>query len=600
MSSKTEAEKLKQLEKQISTTTLQKNKHQLQETQRLQSFWTAEEIEYARVYDPVHRIKYQTDQNAAVYTVGDQNALLESAFIRYTFESVAKKLARENFHPPVLEWRSISSLMDPTWVYYLTKTEDLDHETPKALQMQVFPLLLTHQDVIINLHVDYPFFARLISYLIPVLIFVRTQILAEIQTSPASSNSNANTLGGGAAAGSNEALPETLAYGIGSPRVLILFHNIATAETAYRICLHFCLASAGASSRNRSTKISTVLVDKPPVEPTSNLERVKEEMSAALSQIDKDGADIIFSTIDIISKWDDARIINIKRRTKCVVLEDIDCYYDDLFRIADFMCRLRPIELRQTVCVSALTNSNEIKSLCSRITSPATSTLSVLSTNGRDGYVLPNIMQRFLVVTAEEKKMKELFKLLFALKMGNKVFVDAGITYAPIVIYAKTKEKVEKLVSTLKGNSFTADFVSSELSPNMRDLAIESFIRGEVEILVCTNITFREHRQPVFRYLINYDLPDTIWTYISNAYNVNLSIDDERSGKFGVIWSFYSERDHFRSTGMVSKFRQEVLDFLLDQHTYLLPSLNHLIDVCEHNPFDLLHLLLHLHQRVRL
>lgn len=103
----------------------------------------------------------------------------------------------------------------------------------------------------------------------------------------------------------------------------------------------------------------------------------------------------------------------------------------------------------------------------------------------------------------QREKRTDLLKTLFA-KNGM----------SSTIVFTRTKHKAKSLAVQLKKSGFNAVSLQGNLSQNQRRRAMDGFRSGSFKILVATDIAARGIDVSGVSHVINYDLPDTVETYI--------------------------------------------------------------------------------------
>ena len=86
---------------------------------------------------------------------------------------------------------------------------------------------------------------------------------------------------------------------------------------------------------------------------------------------------------------------------------------------------------------------------------------------------------------------------------------------ASTIVFTRTKHKAKSLLAAqLKKSGFNAVSLQGNLSQNQRRRAMDGFRSGSFKILVATDIAARGIDVSGVSHVINYDLPDTVETYI--------------------------------------------------------------------------------------
>ncbi len=82
------------------------------------------------------------------------------------------------------------------------------------------------------------------------------------------------------------------------------------------------------------------------------------------------------------------------------------------------------------------------------------------------------------------------------------------------LVFTRTKYKAKGLAAQLKKSGFKATSLQGNLSQAQRKKAMDGFRSGSFNILVATDIAARGIDVSAISHVINYDLPDTVETYI--------------------------------------------------------------------------------------
>jgi ATP-dependent RNA helicase RhlE len=82
-----------------------------------------------------------------------------------------------------------------------------------------------------------------------------------------------------------------------------------------------------------------------------------------------------------------------------------------------------------------------------------------------------------------------------------------------VLVFTRTKHRAKKLAIQLSQAGHSATSLQGNLSQGQRDLAMNSFRRGRVKVLVATDIAARGIDVSQVSHVINYDIPDTADAY---------------------------------------------------------------------------------------
>ena len=150
---------------------------------------------------------------------------------------------------------------------------------------------------------------------------------------------------------------------------------------------------------------------------------------------------------------------------------------------------------RQTMFFTA-TMEREVAGLVEQfLNSPVT-----ISVKTRD--TAKNIQQEIVSVGGGQEKIHVLMDLL------NRPGFDK------ILVFGRTKHGVEKISRNLRQHGFKADSIHSDKSQNYRLRALQSFKRGEINILIATDIAARGLDIDAISHVVNYDMPATYDDYV--------------------------------------------------------------------------------------
>jgi len=127
----------------------------------------------------------------------------------------------------------------------------------------------------------------------------------------------------------------------------------------------------------------------------------------------------------------------------------------------------------------------------------------------------------------QKEKRTDLLKTLFA-KNGM----------ASTIVFTRTKHKAKSLADQLKKSGFNAVSLQGNLSQNQRRRAMDGFRSGSFKILVATDIAARGIDVSGVSHVINYDLPDTVETYIHRTGRTG------RANQAGQAYTFTTMEDN--------------------------------------------------------
>ncbi|RMG01236.1 MAG: DEAD/DEAH box helicase, partial [Nitrospirae bacterium] len=193
---------------------------------------------------------------------------------------------------------------------------------------------------------------------------------------------------------------------------------------------------------------------------------------------------------------DHLRSGRIKRfRPTIVVLDEGDEMLDMGFiNDIEMIFHLLP-EKRQTMLFSA-TIPNEIKSLAERILQDPV-TVDVTPVN-----VTPEgIKQRYYVIQEREREAA-LIRL-----------IDAEVPHKALV-FCRTKKETDQLSTTLVSRGYSARALHGDMSQTERNRAINSFRKGDIDLLVATDVAARGLDITDVTHVFNYHIPFDPESYV--------------------------------------------------------------------------------------
>ena len=197
-----------------------------------------------------------------------------------------------------------------------------------------------------------------------------------------------------------------------------------------------------------------------------------------------------------------------------VVLDEADRMLDMGFR--DDMVYIigkTPKEGRQTLFFSA-TLSPEIKKLTEQYLKEPVF-ISVIS-----GETAKNIDQDIIRIGSKEEKLEKLQEVLK--KDGSD----------KVLIFREMKHSVDTLAKELAERGFKAGGIHGDKRSRDRIRILDSFKRGQINILIATDVAARGLDIPDVTHVINYDVPQTYDTYVHRIGRTG------RSGKKGTALTF--------------------------------------------------------------
>ena len=212
-----------------------------------------------------------------------------------------------------------------------------------------------------------------------------------------------------------------------------------------------------------------------------------------IKQLDK-GVDIVVATpgrvFDLVSQG----VLNLKR-IEILVLDEAD-HMLDLGFLKDIQDLMRHIpKKRQTLFFSATINEHIKKLAYSLVTRAIRIQISPKNP------VAKNIEHAVAFIEMDDKRF-----FLEALIKENKD--------KKILVFVRTKVRAERVKKAMERVDIVTDTIHSDKLQQERDLAMRNFRKGELMVLIATDVSARGIDIPNVEYVINYDLPETSENYV--------------------------------------------------------------------------------------
>jgi len=149
-------------------------------------------------------------------------------------------------------------------------------------------------------------------------------------------------------------------------------------------------------------------------------------------------------------------------------------------------------------------------------------------------------LPEFISVTPQTVTVEGIEQSMFHVGIDKKVSLLLGILkreeWIRILIFVNTKSGVDYLTYKLKGNGWPAEGITGDLPQRKRFRLMAQFKKGEIKILVATDVASRGIHVEDISHVINYDLPQDSENYVHRIGRT------ARAGKTGKAISLACEK----------------------------------------------------------
>jgi ATP-dependent RNA helicase RhlB len=127
-------------------------------------------------------------------------------------------------------------------------------------------------------------------------------------------------------------------------------------------------------------------------------------------------------------------------------------------------------------------------------------------------------LPEFIAVTPETVTVEGIEQSLYHVGKDKKVSLLLGLLkredWGRMLIFVNTKVGVEMLTHKLKGNGWPAEGITGDLPQRKRFRLMEQFKKGQIKILVATDVASRGIHVEDISHVVNYDLPQDSENYV--------------------------------------------------------------------------------------
>jgi ATP-dependent RNA helicase RhlB len=127
------------------------------------------------------------------------------------------------------------------------------------------------------------------------------------------------------------------------------------------------------------------------------------------------------------------------------------------------------------------------------------------------------------------------------------------------IVFANRRDQCRDLDEDLRNQGVKVALMSGEIAQNKRLKTLEQFKRGDIQVLVATDVAGRGIHVNGVTHVFNYNLPENAEDYVHRIGRTG------RAGKTGVSVSFASEDDAFSLPAIESYISQKLKTAVPDE-----------------------------------
>ena len=232
-------------------------------------------------------------------------------------------------------------------------------------------------------------------------------------------------------------------------------------------------------------------------------------------------------------------------RLEILVIDEADRMLDMGFipQVRQLINQAPKPKLRQSLMFSA-TFSKEIE----RMVSTWTDNPIIIRSEPKD-LTTKNIDQK-IFLTAREEKFDVLYNLLSSEELNN------------VIIFANRRDTCRSLYERLRGHKFKVGLLSGEVPQKKRIKTLEQFKKGQINLMVATDVAGRGIHIDGVTHVINFELPEEPEDYVHRIGRTG------RAGEKGTSISFACEDDAFLLEPIEALLNEKLLCTLPPEHLF--------------------------------
>lgn len=162
---------------------------------------------------------------------------------------------------------------------------------------------------------------------------------------------------------------------------------------------------------------------------------------------------------------------------------------------------------------------------------------------GAKDAAVETISQELVYVSSEDGKL-----------MGLRNYLKQGLLKPPILVFVQSIQRAQELFKELIYDDLRVDVIHSERPKIQREGVINAFKRGDVWLLICTEVLARGIDFKGVEVVVNYDFPQSRESYIHRIGRTG------RAGRKGKAITFFTKEDATYLKTVVNVMRQSGCD----------------------------------------
>jgi ATP-dependent RNA helicase DDX52/ROK1 len=162
---------------------------------------------------------------------------------------------------------------------------------------------------------------------------------------------------------------------------------------------------------------------------------------------------------------------------------------------------------------------------------------------GAKDAAVETISQELVYVSSEDGKL-----------MGLRNYLKQGLLKPPILLFVQSIQRAQELFKELIYDDLRVDVIHSERPKIQREGVINAFKRGDVWLLICTEVLARGIDFKGVEVVVNYDFPQSRESYIHRIGRTG------RAGRKGKAITFFTKEDATYLKTVVNVMRQSGCD----------------------------------------